>query len=220
MNPTTRLHRAGLGGASSVRGVQSPDGPVAPQPGESAEQAALDTREAVLREAYDLRNADRDAAIARLFEEHYSGLLRLAFLLGPTEDAEDVVAEAFYQLQRRWGRLKSTDAALGYLRSTICNLARMRLRHLRVIRRHAQRHVEGFEASAEQQVIVRDEHRHVVKALTSLPTRQHQVLVLRYWLDLKESEIAETMGISTGAVKSHASRGMAKLTRILKGYEE
>ncbi|MFB7614097.1 SigE family RNA polymerase sigma factor [Kitasatospora sp. NPDC056181] len=168
-------------------------------------------------DGFDAGNADRDAAIAHLFATHYHGLLRLAFLLGADGDTEDVVAEAFYQLHRRWGRLRTPDAALGYLRGTVCNMARMRLRHLRVVRKHTHHHVERLELSAETQALIRDEHRLVAKALAALPARQHQVLVLRYWLDLKEAEIAEIMGISPGAVKSHASRGMARLSRILKG---
>ncbi|MGI5467469.1 RNA polymerase sigma factor [Streptomyces sp. CA-132043] len=168
-------------------------------------------------EPLDLTEADRDAAIAHLFEAHYQGLLRLAVLLGSAAEAEDVVAEAYYQLHRRWHRLRTPQAALGYLRSTVCNLSRMRLRHLRVVRRYAQRHVERVVPSAESQVLVRDEHRLVNEALRSLPGRQHQVLVLRYWLNLKEAEIARTLGISTGAVKAHASRGMARMSRIMKG---
>ncbi|GHF86485.1 RNA polymerase subunit sigma-24 [Streptomyces thermodiastaticus] len=164
-------------------------------------------------------DTDRDTAVAALFETHHAGLLRLAVLLGAGPDAEDVVAEAFYQLQRRWGRIRDKDAAVGYLRGVILNLTRMRFRHLRVVRRHAQQNVEFTEDSAEQHALLRDEHRHVVSALRTLPTRQHQVLVLRYWLDLSEAEIARTMGISQGAVKSHASRGMARLSSILKGAE-
>ncbi|WP_326617645.1 sigma-70 family RNA polymerase sigma factor [Streptomyces decoyicus] len=197
------------------------DGPAAAAPSCTGARATTDVdvpshQQTLPQEAFDLRSADRDAAIAHLFATHYHGLLRLAFLLGSDDDTEDVVAEAFYQLHRRWNRLRTPQAALGYLRSTVCNLARMRLRHLRVVRRHAQRHVEGLEPSAESQVIVSDEHRRVVQALRSLPARQHQALVLRYWLDLKESEIAETMCISAGAVKSHVSRGMAKLGKLME----
>ncbi|MFF1379127.1 SigE family RNA polymerase sigma factor [Streptomyces sp. NPDC058308] len=188
-------------------------------PGVELRRGANASGSAEAQDGFDLEHADRDAAIAHLFAAHYQGLLRLAFLLGADGEAEDVVAEAFYQLHRKWGRLSTPKAALGYLRGTVCNLARMRLRHLRVVRRHAQRHVDGLELSAEHHALLRDEHRSVVRALRSLPVRQHQVLVLRYWLDLKESEIARTMGISTGAVKSHASRGMAKLSRVMKGGE-
>jgi DNA-directed RNA polymerase specialized sigma24 family protein len=85
----------------------------------------------------DLRDLDREAALARLFDLHYTALLRLAVLLG-ADDAENIVAEAYCQLYRRWQRLRSTEAALAYLRSVVCNLTRMRLRHLQVIRRHAE----------------------------------------------------------------------------------
>ncbi|GHA75852.1 RNA polymerase subunit sigma-24 [Streptomyces thermoviolaceus subsp. thermoviolaceus] len=194
MNPTGPLTRADHRGEAEEGAVSAHTAAVAP-------------------------DTDRDTAVAALFETHHAGLLRLAVLLGAGPDAEDVVAEAFYQLQRRWGRIRDKDAAVGYLRGVILNLTRMRFRHLRVVRRHAQQNVEFAEDSAEQHALLRDEHRHVVSALRTLPTRQHQVLVLRYWLDLSEAEIARTMGISQGAVKSHASRGMAKLSSILKGAE-
>ena len=64
--------------------------------------------------------------------------------------------------------------------------------------------------------MLREDHREVVLALRELPERQRQALVLRYWLDLKEAEVAAAMGISPGAVKAHTSRGMAALTRLLK----
>nr|WP_245654527.1 sigma-70 family RNA polymerase sigma factor [Streptomyces violens] len=164
----------------------------------------------------DLRDADRQAAIAHLFDTHYTQLLRLAVLLGADGDAEDVVSEAFYQLHRRWPKLKTPDAAAGYLRSIVCNLTRMRIRHLRVARRHAYREVDEHVLSAEHQVLLQDDHRALLAALQTLSARQRQALVLKYWLDLKESEISETMGISTGAVKSHTARAMTKLKYALR----
>ncbi|GAA3870487.1 hypothetical protein GCM10023084_24410 [Streptomyces lacrimifluminis] len=163
----------------------------------------------------DLRDGEREAALARLFHTHYSRLLRLAVLLGADSDAEDLVAEAFCQLHSRWDRLHAPERAAAYLRSTVCNLVRMRLRHLTVVRRHTASPV-GDVVSAEQSVLLREDQRAVVEALGALPERQREALVLRYWLELRESAIAETMGISSGAVKSHASRGMAALARILK----
>lgn len=74
-------------------------------------------------------DAEREAALAELFQTQYAALLRLAVLLG-ADDAEDIVAEAFYQLYRRWKRLRGAQSALPYLRSVVCNLTRMRLRHL------------------------------------------------------------------------------------------
>ncbi len=85
----------------------------------------------------DPADLEREAGVARLFELHYSSMLRLAVLLG-ADDPENVVAEAYYQIYRRWRRLKDAAAAEAYLRSTVCNLTRMRIRHLQVARRHEE----------------------------------------------------------------------------------
>lgn len=161
-----------------------------------------------------VRDREREARVTALFDRHHTELVRLAVLLGAAGDAEDIVAEAFCELYRRWGRLRDPAAAPAYLRSVVCNLVRMRLRHLQVVRRHEKTPPQDV-GSAEQEAVVREEHREVVQALLALPDRQRQALVLRYWLDLKESEVAAAMGISAGAVKAHTSRGMAGLTRML-----
>jgi RNA polymerase sigma-70 factor (sigma-E family) len=161
-----------------------------------------------------LRDLERETAVTALFDQHYPGLVRMAVLLGAGVDAEDVVAEAFCQLYRRWPRLRDPLAAPSYLRSVVCNLTRMRLRHLQVVRRHADQPSLTI-GSAEQEVVLREDQSEVIAALQTLPNRQRQALVLRYWLDLKEAEVAASMGISCGAVKAHTSRGMAALTRIL-----
>jgi RNA polymerase sigma-70 factor (sigma-E family) len=157
---------------------------------------------------------DREAALARLFDAHYTPMLRLAVLLG-ADDAEDVVAEAFCQLYRRWQRLRNAEAAVAYLRAVVCNLTRMRLRHLQVVRRHHEQPSDGA-LSAEHVALLREDQRALVAALKQLPARQREALVLRYWLGLRETEIAVAMGISSGAVKSHTSRGMTALTRVME----
>ncbi|MDH6128164.1 sigma-70 family RNA polymerase sigma factor [Kitasatospora sp. GP82] len=163
--------------------------------------------------------AERDSVLVALFDRHFPGLVRLATALGlGQEEAEDVAAEAFCQLHRRWSTLQTPDSASCYLRNTVLNLSRMRLRHLRVVDRHALRHPEPAEesvCSAELSVIQRDDRRRVLTALQALSDRQRQALVLRYWHGLKEAEIAEIMGISVGAVKSHTSRGMSKLAQVM-----
>jgi len=98
----------------------------------------------------------------------------------------------------------------------VCNLVRMRVRRLQVARKHAH-HVLESVGSPEAEVLLRDDQRALVDAIRRLPARQREALVLRYWLDLREAEIAAAMGISAGAVKSHTSRGMATLTRMLEG---
>ncbi|MFI9201790.1 SigE family RNA polymerase sigma factor [Streptomyces sp. NPDC053048] len=165
----------------------------------------------------DSHDSERSNAIANLFVTKYPGMLKLAARLGAEADAEDVVAEAFCQLYKNWDRLRSADAAAGYLRTTVQNLARMRLRHLIVARRYTDPQWDEPAHSAEHHAILRYDQRAVVQALRTLPPRQYQALVLRHWMDLQESQIAETMGISVGAVKSHISRGMTKLTRVMRG---
>jgi RNA polymerase sigma-70 factor (sigma-E family) len=162
-------------------------------------------------------DAERDRAVEELFAAHRLPLTRLAVLLG-ADDAEDVVSEAFYQLYRRWRRLRSADAAAGYLRSVVVNQTRMRIRHLQVVRRHLDRDAHGAPAvmSSEAMAVLRDDQQAIVLALTDLPTRQREALVLRYWMELRENEIAEAMGISAGAVKTHVSRGMAALSRAME----
>ncbi|WP_419994926.1 RNA polymerase sigma factor [Streptomyces boninensis] len=163
----------------------------------------------------DLRDVERETALIRLFDGHHAKLVRLAALLGAEQDAEDLVAEAFCELHRRWYRLRAPEAAPAYLRSVVCNLVRMRIRRLQVSRRHASVEVVDI-ASAETTAMLHEDQRQVVEALKNLPTRQREALVLRYWMDLKEREIAEAMGISPGAVKSHTSRGMHALSRALE----
>ncbi len=158
----------------------------------------------------------RDRAVEELFAQHRQPLTRLAVLLG-ADDAEDVVSEAFYDLYRRWRKLRSPDAAAAYLRSVVVNRTRMRMRHLQVVRRHLQgRTADAPAVSSEAMALLRDDQRAVVSALARLPDRQREALVLRYWMELRESEIADAMGISAGAVKTHVSRGMAALSRAME----
>lgn len=178
---------------------------------------AAATRAGPAVQGVDLRDLEREVAVSAVFDNHHAQLVRLARLLGADADAEDVVAEAFYELYRRWDRLRDPSRAAAYVRSAVCNLTRMRLRHLQVVRRHASLPSPDPETvgSAESQAVLREEHQEVIDALATLPARQRQALVLRYWLDLREAEVADAMGISKGAVKAHTSRGMAALTRRL-----
>ncbi|WP_067138238.1 SigE family RNA polymerase sigma factor [Microtetraspora malaysiensis] len=152
------------------------------------------------------------SAFAELFAGQYQSLVRLAGLLG-ADDPEDIAQEAFARLHSR--RLRDDGAALGYLRVTVCNLTRKRLRHLRVARLYRTGPPSPMPSS-EHVALVAEEHRELLSALDRLPRRQREVLVLRYWLDLSEREIAEAMGVSPGSVKTHASRGIAALSKALE----
>jgi RNA polymerase sigma-70 factor (sigma-E family) len=161
---------------------------------------------------------DADEAITRLFAAHYRSLVRLAtLLLQEQATAEEIVQDAYVALHGRWGRLREADKALIYLRQSVVNRARSALRHRGVVRRHAEREPEPPAApSAETGALGILEHETVVAALRALPARQREALVLRYYADLSETEIAEAMGISRGAVKSHTARGMAALRNALE----
>ncbi|WP_369173060.1 sigma-70 family RNA polymerase sigma factor [Streptomyces sp. R28] len=205
--------RSGHTGSPQATTPRIPLRPDPPAPQAATVQAPEDGADARL----DLREADREVAIAYLFDQQYARLLRLAVLLGAEQDAEDIVSEAFCQLHHRWAKLNTPEAAAGYLRSIVCNLTRMRIRRIKLVRRHTYQEPDDIVCSAEQQVLLNDDQRALVAALRTLTARQRQVLVLRYWLDLKEAEIAETLKISAGAVKSHSARGMAKLATAMTG---
>jgi len=159
---------------------------------------------------------DRDEALRWLFEEQYLSLVRLAALLtDDRETAEDVVQEAFVRMYRAWDRVRDVSAASPYLRSIVLNLARSGLRRKLVARRRG-RNVGVDAASAEEDVLIREDQRAVVDVLRSLPRRQRECLTLRYYQDLSEAEIAEVLGISAGSVKSYASRGIAALAAKLE----
>jgi RNA polymerase sigma-70 factor (sigma-E family) len=163
----------------------------------------------------DIRSADR--AVEQLYREHRLHMVRLAYLLvGDRESAEDVAQDAFAALHRHWHRLRSTDAAIGYLRTATVNGARSLLRRRRTVRRFPQPDEASLSVeSAEASSMLSAEHREVLVAMRQLPDRQREVLLLRYWSELGEAEIAQTLGISIGAVKSNASRGRATIATML-----
>lgn len=158
---------------------------------------------------------EREAGLAILFEAQYTPMLRLATLLG-ADDPENIVAEAFYQIYRKWRRLRDTGSAEAYLRSTVCNLTRMRIRHLQVARRHNEHPPADSVPSAESAALLHDDQRVLIDALQQLPPRQREALVLRHWLGLRECEIADAMGITAGSVKTHTARGIAALTQAME----
>jgi RNA polymerase sigma-70 factor (sigma-E family) len=159
---------------------------------------------------------DADEAVTQIYAAHYRSLVRLAaLLLHDVDTAEEVVQDAFIAMHGAWKRMRDPDRALAYLRQSVVNRSRSALRHRKVELKYAPAPMPDA-ASAEYGAMGALEHQSVIAALRRLPERQREVLVLRYYLDLSEAEIADAIGISRGAVKSHASRGMAALRTSLE----
>jgi RNA polymerase sigma-70 factor (sigma-E family) len=157
-----------------------------------------------------------DLAVIELYSMHYRALVRLAaMLVRDTPTAEEVVQDSFVAMHGGWQRLKDTDKALAYLRQAVVNRSRSVLRHRLVVEKNLQKAPPDMP-SAEHGAFVLLERSAVIAALRDLPERQREAIVLRYYADLSEAEIAATMGISRGAVKSHTSRGMAALRAALE----
>lgn len=154
--------------------------------------------------------------LAALYAAHRHSLVRMAVLLvDDLASAEDVVQDAFIAFHRHATELNDPGSAPGYLRVCVVNGARSMLRRRQVARKYQHLGMQPDEAAADTEAMLADEHRTVLRALRRLPDRQREVLTLRYWSDLSDAQIAEALGISKGAVKSNASRGMRRLGEIL-----
>ena len=158
--------------------------------------------------------------VTALYEAHALSLIRLAYvMLGDRPAAEDVVQEAFLGLYQRWGQLRDTASAPGYLRTSVLNGCRMVLRSS--ARRNARLAGGGSEVpweSAEATALVSEEYRYLLRGIRALPPRQREALLLRYYLDLSEEETARSMGVRRGTVKSSTSRALAALGQRLQEY--
>ena len=169
-------------------------------------------------DADDAPPQDRAAGVIAVFRVHYPHLVRLArHLLDDPTEAEDVVMDAFAGLSRRWQHVRRTEDALFYLWASVVNGSRSRLRRLRTARDRQHTQLGLDSAPAEQVAMVHLEHEAVTTALRTLPRRQREVLVLRYYDGASEAEIADTLGISAGSVKTHASRGLHAVADHLEG---
>src|ERR1700685_1336809 len=176
---------------------------------------------AIVPDAFRASSAARlpwsaDRAVTELYSVHYRALVRLAALLvRDTPTAEEVVQDAFVAMHGGWQRLRDAEKALAYLRQSVVNRSRSVLRHRTVVDKNLLKAPPDMP-SAEHGALVLLERSAVVAALHGLPERQRQAIVLRYYADLSEAEIADTMRISRGAVKSHTARGMAALRAALE----
>jgi RNA polymerase sigma-70 factor (sigma-E family) len=172
-----------------------------------------------------------DEALTELYRAHWRALVRLSYLLVRDQAlAEEVVQDAFIAVHRRWRRMADHDQALAYLRVAVVNGSRSALRRRSVRQRwtaaggptaaEPRSLAERAGPSAEDVVLAGAQRQAVNDALAKLPTRQREVLVLRYHLGLSESEIAQALQITRGAVKSHAHRAIAAVRVSLAALDE
>jgi RNA polymerase sigma-70 factor (sigma-E family) len=162
---------------------------------------------------------DADQAVTVLHAAHYRTLVRLAaLLLRDRAIAEEIVQDAFVGLHRNWRRMRDPERGANYLRRATVNGARSAGRRTATARKYAPVLASGAQVPDPAAAVVDREA--VLAALARLPERQREVLVLRYYGDLSEAAIAELLGISRGAVKTHASRGLESLRPTMEKPDE
>jgi RNA polymerase sigma-70 factor (sigma-E family) len=169
--------------------------------------------------------ASVDALLTELHRRHYRALVGLARLVvdRPVE-AEEIVQEAFVRLYASWNGLRDADRALAYLRATVLNLGRSGIRRRIVARRYlsTQQVAEASSPGADEALAAGTGvdpalRAMVLGAVRSLPRRQRECVLLRYYEGLGEHDVAVTLGISAGSVKTHTHRAMAALAAKLAG---
>ncbi|MFD7278458.1 SigE family RNA polymerase sigma factor [Streptomyces sp. NPDC059862] len=168
------------------------------------------------------RTQARDAEFQSFVTSRWPRLMRTAFLLtGEQHAAEDLVQSTLEQVYVAWRRVGSADEPEAYVRRVMINAhARKHRRRLREFL--ASKDDSGLVcevADTGDRIAQADDRNTLLKALAQLPPRQREAVVLRYWEDLTETQTAEAMGCSVGAVKSNAAKGIAKL-RAIPGLAE
>ncbi len=152
-----------------------------------------------------------------MFAEHYGGFCRLAtLLLGDGSGAEEVVQEAFLRTFSSWWRVRQPERAQWYVRAAVVNLCRSRLRRRgteEAGNRASWRDPTDWSDDTVEDALV------VLEAVRTLPPRQRETVVLRYYEDLSERDVATVLGCSVGTVKSQLARARASLARSLAPAE-
>jgi RNA polymerase sigma factor (sigma-70 family) len=162
------------------------------------------------------QSPDGGEAVAQLYRMHALALVRFALtLVGDRATAEDVVQEAFAGLQRSLDQLADPGRSLAYLRVCVVNGARSVHRSRRRALRRPVHH-DPPVWSAESAAMAREDSRQALQAVAALPRRAREILAMRYYLDMPDSEIAAALGVSRGTVSSTASRALRTLARQLK----
>jgi RNA polymerase sigma factor (sigma-70 family) len=156
------------------------------------------------------------------YRQHHLDLVRLGTLAcGEQAMAEDAVQEVFAAMHRKPPALRNQGNPLPYLRVAVLNRCRSGIRRRQSGERARLRLVAETETvveAAERSAVSTTTRDEVLHAVRRLPARQRDVMLLRYWLQLSEAEIAETLGISPGTVKSSASRARKALAPVLEAH--
>jgi RNA polymerase sigma-70 factor (sigma-E family) len=168
------------------------------------------------------RKEARDTEFQSFVTGRWPRLMRTAFLLtGEQHAAEDLVQSTLERVYVAWRKVGSADDPEAYVRRVMVN-AHAR-RHRRRLKEYlAPKDDSGLvreEPDSGDRIAQADDRNELLKALAQLPPRQREAVVLRYWEDLTETQTAEAMRCSVGAVKSNAAKGIAKL-RAIPGLAE
>lgn len=167
------------------------------------------------------RGTDIEPTIESLYRDHGTWLVGVArMFVHDRAAAEDLVQEAFIRFHRNRHRLRDPNAAAGYLRSTVLNLARDHNRRGLMSLRHVDAqalHVGSVGPDPDDAALLDDEQRTVMSAVSALPRRQRDCVVLRYHLELSYDEIAAALGLTVNSVKTHLKRGLSALRQRLEG---
>jgi RNA polymerase sigma-70 factor (sigma-E family) len=157
-----------------------------------------------------------EAEFERFFARHHRELARLAYLLsGDRVSAEDLTAEVFLAAWQRWESVWSADHPFAYVRRMMVNIAANRLRRITTERRRlAMVYAGNRETTVSHDPATTVDVR---AALLRLPVRRRACVVLRHAFDLSEADVAATLGVSVGTVKSQTFKGMAQLAKLLIG---
>ena len=158
----------------------------------------------------------KDELLAGWYHTEYRSLHRLALvMLGDPSDAEDAVMDTFLKAASKWKLFQGLDWPSGYLRKALMNECRSRLRRRRLETRTAALFRLRREESRSD-TEVHTQRLDVWAAVSNLPSSQRACVALRYLEDMPEAEIAATLDLPVGTVKSQLSRGRAKLHRTLQ----
>lgn len=158
---------------------------------------------------HGVASATHDAEFQLFVRTQWGPLTRTAYLLtGDRGTAEDLVQSALEKTHRHWSRILRKDAPEVYVRRVMVNTAISWRRRRRV----TEVELRATDPGPATDPYVQVEHRHeLLRALRRLPRKTRAVLVLRYFEDLSEADIARVLNCSIGSVKSQASRGLARL---------